>query len=113
MIIYTDGSGKTGKYAYVAETKSGIVHREFRKPGITNNEAEYLAVIFALTDFSDKEITLRSDSQLIVNQLNHEYAIKEDRLRELASRVWSLCEGRSVEFVWVPRERNKAGKLLG
>lgn len=109
--IFTDGSGKTGKYAYVVE-ETGKVKIQ-KKIGITNNEAEYMAVIDALKDNKDKEIRIYSDSELVVNQLNKKYAIKEDRLRVLAQKVWELCEGRDVTFKWLPRSQNKAGKVLG
>lgn len=113
MDIYTDGSGKTGKYAYVAEGLMKKKVKIFEKKGVTNNEAEYLAIIQALEDNKEKEICIHSDSQLVVNQLNQKFAIKENRLRELAEKVWKLCEGRSVTFNWTPREKNKAGKVLG
>jgi len=113
MDIYTDGSGKTGKYCYVAEGLSKKKVKIFQKPGITNNESEYFAIIAALKENPDKDICMHSDSQLVVRQLNHEYAIKEDRLRALAQEVWKLAEGRNITFSWVPREKNKAGKVLG
>ena len=110
MNIYTDASGKTGKYCYVAEGKKV---RLFEKKGITNNEGEYMAVVEALRENPEKNITIHSDSQLVVRQLTHEYSIKEDRMRKLAEEVWKLCEGRNVSFIWVRREKNKAGKVLG
>lgn len=113
MKIYTDGSGKTGKYDYVIDDPDNKKVRIFQKDGITNNEAEFMAVVQALTDIPNEDIDVFSDSQLMVRQLTHEYAIKEDRLRKLAEKVWSLCEGRNVTFTWIPREENKAGKILG
>lgn len=111
VVIYTDASGKRGKYAYIVENTNKV--RTFVKKGITNNEGEYLAVIQALKDNPEKNIHIHSDSLLVVNQLNHEFAIKEDRLRKLAEEVWRLAENRNVTFSWVPREKNKAGKYLG
>ncbi|MBI2545431.1 MAG: reverse transcriptase-like protein [Candidatus Aenigmarchaeota archaeon] len=111
MNIHTDGSGKTGRYAYVVE-KEGVI-KIFQKRGITHNEAEYMAVIVALTENNAKEINIFSDSELIVKQLNRNYKIKEKRMLDLALRVQKLCEGRSVTFTWIPRERNLAGKVLG
>lgn len=111
MDIYTDGSGKTGRYAYVVEQIGKV--KIFQKEGITNNEAEYLAIISALEENKDKYISIHSDSQLVVNQLDKKYAIKEDRLRDLAQQVWRLCEGRNVHFYWIERNKNKAGKILG
>ena len=79
-------------------------------PARTNNEAEYLAILIALEHFTNVTEIL-SDSQLVINQLNHMFHIKEDRLRNLAIKVWSLTKG-SVIFTWVPRKDNLAGKML-
>ena len=111
MLIFTDGSGKTGKYVYVIPEKKIV--RLFQKRGLTNNEAEYNAVIMALKENKDNDIRIQSDSQLIVNQLNKNYKIKEPRLRKLAEKVWELCKGRNVHFYWIRRESNKAGFILG
>ena len=112
MKIFTDGSGKTGNYAYVIDSDERKV-KILKKKGLTNNEAEYSAVILALSDNPGVDIEIFSDSELMVNQLNQEYAIKKDELRSLAEEVWKLCEGRKVSFTWIPREQNKAGKILG
>ena len=111
MDIHTDGSGKTGRYAYVVKQTRKVRISQIR--GITNNESEYLAILSALRDVKENDITIHSDSQLVVNQLNKNYAIKEDRLRNLAEKIWKLCEGRNVQFNWIPREKNLAGKVLG
>lgn len=113
MKIFTDGSGKTGKYAYMIDDPVKRKIRILQEDGLTNNEAEYMAVVQALRENTGEDIEIFSDSELMVNQLNQNYAIKEDRLRKLAEEVWGLCEGRSVSFTWIPRERNKAGKILG
>ena len=46
--------------------------------GISNNEAEYLAIISALNNVvnKDSQIVILSDSQLVVNQINHKYGIR-------------------------------------
>lgn len=111
MIIYADGSGK-GKYGFV----SGNTTKTFEKENITNNEAEYLAVLEALKWVEDKRnVIIRSDSRLMINQLKHEWHIKEDRLRDLAMKIWKVIDEKKldVEFEWIPRRENKAGKLLG
>jgi|GEM_PF-5409279 ribonuclease HI len=78
----------------------------------TNNEAEYMAVIWALESIPD-DVNIVSDSQLIINQLRCEWSIKEKRLQALAHQAFKLCDGRKVTFEWTPRERNPAGKVLG
>ncbi|MBU5537280.1 MAG: reverse transcriptase-like protein [Candidatus Aenigmatarchaeota archaeon] len=111
--IYTDASGKTGRYCYVVDEPSNKKVRIFEKKGITNNEGEYLAIIAALKENTEKNISIYSDSQLVVNQLNHEFAIKNDKLRDLAQEIWKLSEDRNIHFYWIPRNKNKAGKVLG
>lgn len=113
--IYVDGSGSPYfKYGYfIDETgESNLEHRE----GVSNNEAEYLAIISALRNVinRDSEIVILSDSQLVVNQINHKYGINNENLRRLASEVWVL--GKKIdkfELRWLPRSENKAGKMLG
>ncbi len=109
--VYTDGSGKTGKYAFFVEEKNEM--KVFQKRGITNNQAEYLAIIEVLKFLPKEDLTILSDSNLAVSQINHEFAIKNDSLRELAQEVWKMSEGRKVELKWIERSKNKAGKFLG
>jgi len=110
MKIYVDGSGKTGRYCYVIE---GRAPRLFEEKGLTNNQAEYKAIILALRDNNLNNIEILSDSELVVRQLSHIYSIKNDRLRILAQKVWELCEDRNINISWIPRNQNKAGKILG
>lgn len=113
--IYVDGSGGPGSaYGYYAE--SGRTFYE-KSPGLTNTQAEYMAIISALREFAAEggdEIVIHSDSKVVVSQLNHESAINKDRLRELAMQAWDLI-GRhgNVTLQWIPRGENPAGKMLG
>ena len=107
--VYIDGSG-SGKYGFFIEEVNEA--KVFTKENITNNQAEYLAVLETIK-FTTGDIEIYSDSKLVVNQLNHEWHIKEDNLRNLAIEIWKLIGNRKVSFNWVPREQNKAGKLLG
>lgn len=113
--VYVDGSGGTDSgYGYfVKETGESFYEK---KPEITNNQAEYLAIISALNKFvgSDQEITIYSDSKNTVNQLNHEFAINNEHLRALAQEAWSImAKFSNLSIVWVPRKENLAGKMLG
>ncbi len=113
--IYVDGSGgpNSGYGYFVIESGKSFYEK---KPDLTNNQAEYLAIISALRDFggSDDEIIIYSDSKNTVSQLNHEFAINNERLRTLAREAWELVGGyRSLRLQWVPRKENPAGKMLG
>ena len=51
-----------------------------------------MAIILALKKFveTNDEITIYSDSKNTVNQLNHEFAINNEKLRDLARESWVL-----------------------
>ncbi|QDI88734.1 reverse transcriptase-like protein [Candidatus Nitrosopumilus sp. SW] len=113
--VYVDGSGgSNGGYGFfVKETGESFYEK---KPEITNNQAEYLAIISALKKFadSDEEITIYSDSKNTVNQLNHEFAINNEELRNLAREAWGVIgKFSNLSIVWIPRKENLAGKMLG
>jgi ribonuclease HI len=80
--VYVDGSGgeNSGFGYFVKETGESFYEK---KPNLTNNQAEYLAIIAALKKFvnSDEEIEIFSDSKNTVSQLNHEFAINNEQLR--------------------------------
>ena len=111
--VYVDGSGgPNGGFGYfVKETGESFYEK---KPEITNNQAEYMAIIAALKNLDYGEITIFSDSKNTISQLNHEFAINNEKLRELAREAWSLIGKFSkITLLWVPRKENLAGKMLG
>ena len=113
--VYVDGSGGSngGFGFFVKETGESFYEK---KPEITNNQAEYLAIILALKKYVDTtdEITIYSDSKNTVNQLNHEFAINNEKLRDLARESWLIIAKFSkLSIVWIPRKENLAGKMLG
>ena len=86
------------------------------KSEITNNQAEYMAIISALKKFvdTDNDITIYSDSKNTVNQLNHEFAINNEKLRDLARESWLIIgKFSNLSIVWISRKENLAGKMLG
>lgn len=85
-------------------------------PEMTNNIAEYGAVRGALRDIINSEmwedIVVRTDSQLIVQQLNKKWGTSSphllklrDEVLELAKEIWN--HHGSVRFEWIPRAQNK------
>ncbi len=112
-IAYTDGAsrGNPGPGALAFEIYLGdrLLLRQGKVIGTcTNNEAEYKAMIEALRNawrLGLQELIVRSDSQLVINQMTGRWAIREPRLgalaraaREEASRL------REVKYEAVPRE---------
>ena len=115
LSVYVDGSGGSdpGYGFFVKETGESFYEK---KPNITNNQAENLAIIAALKKFhgSDDEIIIFSDSKNSVSQLNHEFAINNEQLRNLAREAWGIIgKFSNLSIIWVPRKENMAGKMLG
>jgi len=116
--VFTDGSGKRpdGKasgFAWVRED-TGEKHIE-RVDGLTNNAAEYRAVISALKKIPPKSfVEVITDSLLVVSQLRGEYRINDGTLAKLAGEVKTIAEQKrlNLTLTWVPRAQNLAGKLL-
>jgi ribonuclease HI len=117
LIIFTDG-GARGNPGPAA---SGVVIFDEHKKILgeyseylgetTNNQAEYRAIILALNKASDlkgTKIQIYSDSELIVNQLNRKYKVKDAGLSTLFVQVWNLAQKfDSIEYHHIPREKNK------
>ena len=115
LSIFVDGSGglNSGFGFFVKETGESFYKKE---AGITNNQAEYMAILSVLKKFFDskEEITIYSDSKNTVSQLNHEYAINNDQLRNLARDAWELiAKYANLKIKWIPRSENLAGRMLG
>ncbi len=113
--VYVDGAGgiNSGYGYFVKETGESFYEK---KPDITNNQAEYMAIIAALKKFvaTDDEVTIYSDSKNTVSQLNHEFAINHEHPKQLAREAWPIIAKYSkLKIIWVPRNENLAGKMLG
>ncbi len=80
----------------------------------TNNEAEYLALIEALSMIPKAgRAEIRSDSELIVRQMEGGYKVKDPELKPLWENAQSLKTKHGlVGLKWVPREENYAGRWL-
>ena len=82
----------------------------------TNNVAEYTAVIRGLEEaerLGARQVLLRSDSQLLINQLTGRYRVKAPHLQPLHRRVRDLMRAFDrVDLEHVPRERNSAADAL-
>ena len=91
-----------------------IEHSEFL--GVrTNNQAEYEALRRALEicNTLDKEITIFSDSDLLVNQRNTKYKIRNQNLKMISREISNLEKNfDKIQYRRIPREKNnKADKL--
>ena len=76
----------------------------------TNNEAEYESLIFGIEMLIENKLfnaNIFSDSQLVVNQVNGIYKIKNDRMKLLHQRATNLLSSlNDWTFDYIPREKN-------
>lgn len=129
IIIYTDGGsrGNPGKAAigvvFCNEREQEIKkYGEYLGDELTNNEAEYRAVIFALKKFKAlfgksvaavSDIEIRSDSELLVKQIQGEYKVENEKIQKFFMEIWNLkIDFRAVKFKLIPREKNKEADRL-
>jgi ribonuclease HI len=122
VIINCDGAargnpGPAGAGAIVVDEDGAVLAEVAEGLGeTTNNVAEYTAVIRGLEEakrLGAHEVLLRSDSQLLINQLIGRYRVKAPHLQPLYRRVRSLMSGfAKVDLEHVPRERNAAADSL-
>lgn len=120
--IYTDGGargnpGPAGVGIVFCDGKGKIIKEISKYIGRgTNNQAEYQAIILALEEVKKikaSRIEFFSDSELIVNQLNRKYKIKNKELGLLFVKVWNLIQSfEKVRFYYIPRNKNKKADNL-
>jgi ribonuclease HI len=84
--------------------------------GVSNNVAEYegvlLAIEMAISSGVD-DLHIYTDSQLVMNQINGRYDVKQDHLKPLRERVWGKgSQIRTISISWVPREENRRADAL-
>jgi ribonuclease HI len=118
MIIKTDGlvigNPGVGFYAFVVYDDKRVWYEEKGNVGenVTNNIAEYTAVIKAIEYVGrklDGDVIIKSDSQVVINQINGSYKCKAGNLTPLLNTVNSLLRGikhLEIKFEWIPREEN-------
>lgn len=129
VTICTDGGsrGNPGPAGagIVFKNEKGEVFKKYSEylgDKLTNNEAEYLAVVIALKKFKKlfgskiakvSKIKIQADSQLLVKQMKGEYKVKNERIQKLFIELWNLkTEFEEVEFKFVKREKNTEADSL-
>lgn len=119
--VYVDGAsrGNPGPAAigWVILTGDGILTEGGRRIGeTTNNRAEYEALVYALeiaSGYGFDEVEVRSDSELVVNQVTGAWNVNDPGLREYRIRVRELLsEFDSWSLTHVPRELNERADNL-
>jgi ribonuclease HI len=122
LVINVDGAARgnpgPGAIGAVLKDENGnTLGRISRTIGTaTNNQAEYRAIIAALEkaiSLGAGQVVVKSDSELVVNQINGRYKIKNTVLRPLYQQVVRLAGSlESFAITSVPREQNAEADAL-
>jgi len=116
--IFTDGSGsrpdgKGSGFAWLREDSGE--RKVIREDGLTNNQAEYKAILSALESIDPHaSVEILTDSENTCFQLKGERRTKDPHLADLSARIWAVIKKKSLNtiFTWIPRRENRAGKLI-
>lgn len=127
--MYTDGGsrgnpGPAGAGVFICNEKAELIRKAHLFLGtVTNNEAEYQAVILGLETLKkvfgkDKikelPVEIRLDSELVCRQLRGEYQVKEEKLVPFFMKIWNarVADFHQLSFVHIPREQNAEADSL-
>jgi ribonuclease HI len=121
ITAYIDGSsiGNPGKagIGYLIYKNKKIIKEESIYLGIqSNNFAEYMGLIFALTDIAtsgQKECLVYTDSKLVCEQINGNFKVKHQNilpLYTLAKKIISKFDKFKIEHIL--RDKNKEADRL-
>lgn len=137
LIIHTDGGarnnpGPAGLGVVIQNADDKVIKEISEYIGeATNNQAEYKAVIRAMEEaqsliksemtinsaqggpVSDWELEFYLDSELVVEQLNRRYKVKNKDLAPLFVKIYNAAQKfKKVSFKHIPREQNKEADRL-
>jgi ribonuclease HI len=113
--------GGTACTGYVMRKDGEIVAMAYgyvgKGEGMTNNVAEYNALIRALKriwkeKLQHEKILVRSDSKLVVNQMNGIFKVHAPLIIPLYRKAKLNAFGLDIRFEWVPREENEEADAL-
>ncbi len=120
--VFTDGGargnpGIAGYGIYIEDENKKTLFEEAKFLGVkTNNEAEYLGLIGALTWIEENkiesEIEINSDSQLLVRQMQGKYKVKAENLKKLWLIAQNLSKNKKIIYKEIKRESNSRADAL-
>lgn len=122
ITAYFDGGsrgnpGPAGYGAYIVDDDGSVLAELSGALGTaTNNVAEYHGLIAALQWAVDHDVTalsVKGDSQLLIEQMRGNYRVKNEGLKPLFVRARMLVmQIGHVSFAHVPREKNAEADRL-
>ena len=121
MILFCDGASRgnpgPGAFGYVIFKDGDLVAQDGKRIGtVTNNIAEYQGLLNGLKrclELGGSHVTVKSDSELMVRQLNGIYKVRAPQLQPLFANAQNLIKKfKKVEIVHVRREENELADAL-
>lgn len=124
--IYFDGlcepvnPGGTATFGFVITRNgeqiaegSGLVGKG---EGMTNNVAEYEAILNAIMRFKElglnESLLIKGDSNLVIKQLSGKWKIKSDTAKKYVPLIKEALQGFEYQFEWIEREQNTLADRL-
>lgn len=123
VIIEADGGSRGnpgpagyGAVVWDADRQRVLAERKEFLGVATNNVAEYRGLIAGLeaaAELGAREVSVRMDSKLVVEQLSGRWKVKHPAMIPLADRARQLVAGFDrVSFAWIPRAENSHADRL-
>ncbi len=129
IIVYVDGAargnpGPAGAGILILNGKENTIKKysEYLGDNLTNNQAEYKALIFSLKKikllFGKKNIKkikveINTDSELLLKQMQGKFKIKEPKIQSLFLETWNLkLDYKEINFKLIPRSKNEIADQL-
>jgi len=125
LIAWTDGGGgvPVGTEAFIGvvvvrdgETDMPPWEHAASAGAVTHNAAEYMAVLEAIRHAVEEGATsllVKSDSALVVGQVNGRFRVTKRHLADLLEEVCRATDGAlDFQIEWIPRAENKAADKL-
>ena len=123
LVGYIDGSsrgnpGQSGIGVVLKNAEGNTVLRYSRHVGaVTNNVAEYLALLVCVEKSvaaGCKELMVFSDSELLVNQMNRKFKVRDKLLQRYFIRVFNVIQKSGIKLAikHIPRSLNAEADRL-
>ncbi len=117
IAVWIDGAsrgnpGEAGAGVFVRDDEGNNLNKisEYLGDKLTNNQAEYSALLKALeygNSLDVDEVTVFSDSDLLVKQMSGKYRVKSDNIRALYEKAKELeSEFDKVVYKHISRDKN-------
>jgi len=114
-LCYPKNPGGAAAYGYLVSRDGKPIWRGFggvgEGKGMTNNVAEYEALMAAaqwlVDEEIDEKILIKGDSELVIKQMKGQYKVTSATSKKYVPEIKRLLQGKDVSFEWVPREENE------